>query len=148
MEISEQISQLLPPSYDIDAQGIEYLRTFNEIKLPDASRTPSEYGWLWRGPVIESYFAAVDKQIYIPEQKTAVLNIKIEENNSCFGRAAYWRGKMWGYCPIGGLGPDNHPVEHNRWSWTVFQGIISARDFQCLIKLDNTCHWIHLARSG
>jgi len=146
MEISEQVRQLLPARYEIDAQNIDYIRVLQEIRLPDSSRTPTEYSWLWRGPVIESYFVAIDKQIYTPKHETIVLNIQLEENNLSFGRAAFWRSHLWGYSPIGGFGPDNHPVEHNCWSWTVFQGILSIREFQCLTKLDRSHHWIQFAR--
>ena len=146
MEISEQVKQLLPARYEIDAQNIEYVRVLEAIQLPDASRTPSEHNWLWRGPVIESYFVAIDKQLYVPDHQTVVLNIRLEENKLSFGRAAFWKGHLWGYSPILGLGPENHPVEHNGWSWTVFQGIITHREFQRLTRLDRTYHWMQLAR--
>jgi len=147
MEISDKIRQLLPDRYEIDAQNVQYFRVSNKIKLPDASRTPTVYDWLWRGPVVESYFIAIDTQIYMPKGDIAVLNIKLEENHFCFGLAAYWQGRVWGYSSIGDIGPEDHPITKNDWSWTIFQRILSAQDFKCLIGLNRAYHWVLLARS-
>lgn len=149
MEISDRIRRLLPTAYEVDAQNIEYFRTFDERKLPDSSRTPTEYTWLWGQPLcVESYFAAVDRQIYIPGQETVILNLTLEENTLSFGRAAYWRGGIWGFSVIGGVGPADHPIDWNRWSCTSFQGILTPADFACLLALDKTKHWIQLARGN
>jgi len=145
MDLSDKVRCLLPARYEIDAQDIEYFRTFNKIRLPDSSRTPTECGWLWDGEITESYLVAIDSQIYMPGQDVVFLNIGLEENNLRFGRVAYWRGQMWSYSSIGGIGPDEHPGS-NLWSWTSFQGILSSNDFKCIINLDRTCYWLQLAR--
>jgi len=147
MELSDRVRSILPARYSIELEDVVYLRTFNLITLPIADRAPSEYGWLLHGHPKESCFAAVDTQIYIPDQDVAVINIKLVENGLTVGRVAYWRGRIWGYSAAAIHGSmSDHLVDHNIWSWAVFVALLSKANVKLLDKLDSTCHWVQFVR--
>ena len=134
MKLSVELQRLAPAGMEFVQESGESWRLFDIVKLPNGSRTPTDYSWLDQADSVESYIAFADKNVQIPHSEAIIfvdltLLARVTAAKTRFCSAALWRDMVWGFSACQETDPKINDVRfRNCWTIEVFENTLSPAD--------------------